>query len=191
MSKLATKPATAADWKDIETVFAGCGDASRCWCAWWRKPRAEFRAGYGAANKRFFKNLVETSPHPLGVLAYRDGEPAGWCAVAPRADHSRFERSNLLAPVDGVPVWSITCFVIHKAHRGAGLMRPLIAAAVKLTKRHRAPAVEGYPIDPIRGLGSGEVFTGLPGPFADQGFVEVARRSPIRPIMRLDLTRKT
>ena len=189
MSKLTTKPATAADRKDVETVFAGCGDASHCWCAWWRKPRAEFLADYGEPNMRFFWNPVESNPRPLAVLSYRDGEPAGWCAVAPRADHSRFERSNLLAPVDDKLVWSITCFVIHKAHRGTGLMRPLIAAAVKLAKRNRAPAVEAYPIDPQRGMASGEVFTGLPGPFADQGFVEVARRSPIRPIMRLNLNR--
>ncbi|HUP01152.1 MAG TPA: hypothetical protein VM737_06485, partial [Gemmatimonadota bacterium] len=47
--------------------------------------------------------------------------PIGWCAVAPREDYPRLERSRILKPVDEASVWSITCFFIARTHRGQGL----------------------------------------------------------------------
>jgi hypothetical protein len=121
---------------------------------------------------------------PTGVVAYRGREPVGWCAVAPRRDLARLSRSRVLAPVDDLPVWSINCFIVPPAHRGTGLMRPMIDGAVAYAARSGAPAVEAYPFDPKRKMMSGEVFTGLLPAFLDRGFREVARRSPIRPIVR-------
>jgi GNAT superfamily N-acetyltransferase len=89
-----------------------------------------------------------------------------------------------LAPVDGLSVWSITCFVVSPAHRRRGLMRPLIEGAVEYAAKSGAPAVEAYPFDPRRKMSSAEIFVCLLSAFLDQGFKEVARRSPIRPIVR-------
>jgi GNAT superfamily N-acetyltransferase len=174
---------TPARWADAEAVFQGCGDARGCWCAFWRMPRPAYRAGWGARNRAYLRRLVESGA-PVGVVAYRGGEPVGWRGVAPRSDLSRLARSRVLAPVDALPVWSINCFIVPPPHRRSGLMRPLIAGAVAYTKKHGAPAVEAYPFDPQRKMMSGEVFTGLLPAFLDQGFREVARRSPIRPIVR-------
>lgn len=188
MSKIEIHPATARHGTDIAAVMQDCGDASRCWCAFWSRPRSEFEHGWGEGNRRWFMTRLEAAPRPIGVLAYVDGEPAGWCAVAPREQHSRLARSRTLAAVDDAPVWSITCFVIAKRFRRQGLMRKLIEGAVVLAREQGAPAVEAYPIDPTRKLGSGELYTGLLSSFVAAGFDEVERRSPSRPIVRKHLS---
>ncbi|MGL4967855.1 MAG: hypothetical protein ACRC67_41950 [Inquilinus sp.] len=175
---------------DVETVFAGCADAGRCWCAFWRRKRPEFNAGTrDGSNRALFRDLVEAG-ETLGLVGYRHGDSIAWCGVAPRAEQPRLARSRNLAPVDDAPVWSLTCFVTTKAHRRTGLLRPLVAAAARLARSRGAPALEAYPIDAARPLGSGEIYTGVLRPFLDLGFREVARRSPTRPIVRLDLTKE-
>jgi GNAT superfamily N-acetyltransferase len=151
---------------------------------WPRLVAGEYRRQRGAPNRRAFRRLVESGPPP-GVLAYVDGAPAGWCAIAPRPSLPRLERSRVMKPVDDTPVWSVTCFFIGRAHRGRGLTVRLLRAAMKLAVAHGARLVEGYPTDP-RGKrpAAAFVWTGLSPTFARAGFREVARRSPTRPIVR-------
>jgi hypothetical protein len=78
----------------------------------WRLTRSEFEKKKGAGNRQALKKLVESGKVP-GVLAYADGVPVGWCAVAPRADYSTLERSRVLAPIDDHPVWSVPCFFVR------------------------------------------------------------------------------
>jgi len=185
MRDLRIEPAGFDQREHIAAVMSDCGDASHCWCAFWSRPRADFSADWGQGNKRWFMKQLQTADRPRGVLAYVDGEPAAWCAVAPREQHDRLARSRNLAPVDATPVWSITCFVVAKRFRRQGLMRPLIDGAVAFARMQGAKMVEAYPVDPQRKLGSGELYTGLLSVFLDAGFREVARRSPTRPIVRL------
>jgi GNAT superfamily N-acetyltransferase len=124
-----------------------------------------------------------------GVIACRDGEAVAWCGVAPRAKQQRLARSRVLAPVDDAAVWSISCSVVAKEQRRQGLMRPLISAAVAHASAYGARIVEAYPIDPRRKLSSAELYTGTLAAFLDLNFEEVARRSPHRPIVRLELER--
>ena len=58
-------------------------------------------------------------------------------------------------------------------------------AAVAHTKDHGGKVVEGYPVEPKKGK-TADVFawTGLASFFKNAGFVECARRSETRPIMR-------
>ena len=184
MAEIRIEPATHDRRSDIAAVMNDCGDASHCWCAFWSRPRSEFNAGWGEGNKRWFLRQVQSAARPLGVLAYVDGEPAGWCAVAPRSQHSRLARSRHLAPVDEAPVWSITCFVIAKRFRGRGLMRKLIDGAADFARTQGAACVEAYPLDAQRKLGSGELYVGRLSAFTDCGFEEVLRRAPTRPIVR-------
>ena len=187
MPALRIEPATAQHRDDIAAVMNDCGDARHCWCAFWSRPRSDFDADWGEGNRRWFMARLDAAPQPIGVLAYVDDEPAGWCAIAPRSDHARLARSRNLAPVDDAPVWSITCFVIAKRFRRQGLMRALIDGAVALARKHGAPAVEAYPVDPQRKMGSGELYTGLLSAFTAAGFHEVARRAPTRPMVRMQL----
>ena len=116
-----------------------------------------------------------------------DGEPAGWCAVAPRDEYVRLANSRVLKPVDEQPVWSITCFFVARAFRRRGLTVALLEAAAKFARKQGAKILEGYPTDPRKDQPDAIVFTGLASAFRHAGFEEVARRSPSRPILRRTL----
>ena len=182
------KPLTPDRLADAEAVFNDCGDASKCWCAYWYLANADFRAGWGRRNLGFFRRLVRQGPPP-GLLAYIDGAPAAWCGVAPRENFDRLNRARNLAPVDERPVWSVNCFVVAKRFRRQGLLRRLVEAAVDHARRQGATLVEGYPVDRAlrKNPGSGDLYTGTLAAFLDEGFVEAARRAPTRPIVRKTL----
>lgn len=149
----------------------------------WRLPRAEFDRNKGDANRRALRELVHKGPVP-GVLAYAAGKPVGWCAVAPRAAYPALERSRILRPVDSQSVWSISCLFVAKDHRRQGLSARLIRAAARFARSQGATIVEGYPQAVSGSLPDAFVWTGLEQSFLRAGFVQVARRSPKRPILR-------
>jgi len=177
-------PLTPRRWPDLEKLFGPRGACGGCWCMYWRLPRKEYERRKGAGNRRALRKLAG-SKTPPGLLAYLDGEPVGWCALAPRNDYPVLDRSRVLARVDDKPVWSVACFFVARRHRSRGVSRALVRAAVAFAKKKGAKIVEGYPVEPRKGRAP-DVFlwTGLPGTFLSAGFKEVARRSPTRPIVR-------
>jgi GNAT superfamily N-acetyltransferase len=182
--ELEVVPARADKWRDLERLFGENGACGGCWCMTWRLKRSDFEKQKGAGNKRALKRLVESGKLP-GVIAYLQGRPAGWCAVAPREEYPVLGRSRVLSPVDEQPVWSISCFFIAREFRSRGVTRLLLEAALKFAGSQGAKIVEGYPHD----LGESKlpppfVWTGLLSSFMKTGFAEVARRSARRPIMR-------
>jgi GNAT superfamily N-acetyltransferase len=158
-----------------------------------RQTSAEFQAKGGTKNRVEMKSLVERRKTP-GLLAYADGEPAGWVSVAPRTEFGRVERSPLskhLSPgetSDGV--WSITCFFIHRSHRGQGIASALVTGAVEFAVKKGARVVEGYPFDPAHKTkwSSAEAYIGTYDMFRAVGFEEAERRKPGRPLMRYYVT---
>jgi GNAT superfamily N-acetyltransferase len=183
---LSMHPLTLNRWPDLEALFGERGACGGCWCMTWRLPRSQFEQQKGAVNKHAFRALVAAGDVP-GVLAYRDGLPIGWCAIAPRDEYPALGRSRILRPVDDAPVWSISCLFVARPFRRRGLSVRLIAAATDYARERGARVVEGYPIEP-RGdaatMPDAFVWTGLAAAFRAAGFAEVARRSDTRPIMR-------
>jgi GNAT superfamily N-acetyltransferase len=186
-------PLTPERWPDLEALFGPKGACAGCWCMWWRLPRSQFAAqarGGGAANREALKAIVDSGQVP-GLLAYAGDTPVGWCAIAPREAYPTLARSNVLGPVDDRPVWSIACFYIHRKHRRQGLTRALIDAALAYAAGQGARLVEAYPVEPAtEKVSSLSAYTGFASTFGDAGFVEVARRSPTRPIMRRAVRRR-
>jgi GNAT superfamily N-acetyltransferase len=156
---------------------------------WARLPRAEFVRGVGEGNRRAFRRIVRRGERP-GILAYVNGEPAAWVALAPREAYRRLEASRVLRPVDDRPVWSVACFFVAKTHRRMGLSVRMLREAARFAAARGARILEGYPVD-TRGRGSPDAFvwTGLAPAFLAAGFTEVTRRSASRPIMRKALRR--
>jgi GNAT superfamily N-acetyltransferase len=150
---------------------------------WWRLGRAEFERGKGQQHREELQALVAGGVEP-GVLAYFDGAPVGWCAVAPRLAYPRLDHSRLFKPVDGLAVWSVTCFFVATPFRRQGVSVGLLRAAVDFALARGAPAVEGYPVEPRAVLPGAFAWTGTVSAFRQAGFLEVLRRSPTRPIMR-------
>lgn len=150
---------------------------------YWRLPAAEYKAGRGEQNRRAFRERV-ASGEPPGLLAYDDGVPVGWCAVGPREEFVRLERSRILAPVDDEPVWSVPCFFVARAARGRGVSVALLEAAAAYVRELGGDVVEGYPVEATGRESPAFVWTGLASAFEAAGFEEVERRSETRPIMR-------
>src|SRR3989441_10443832 len=98
---------------DLVTLFGKNGACAGCWCMWWRSPRWQWVKGKGEGNKRAMRKLVKDGA-VTGLLAYADGAPVGWCAIAPRTDYPRLANSRTLKPVDDQAVWSITCFFVAR-----------------------------------------------------------------------------
>jgi GNAT superfamily N-acetyltransferase len=177
-------PLTIDRWVDLESLFGERGGCGGCWCMTWRLPRAQYEEGKGAGNRAAFKRRVQIGTPP-GVLAYVGAEPVGWCAVAPRPEYDYLARSRVLRPVDDKAVWSISCLLVAKSHRGRGISVQLLRAAVKMAGQAGAQIVEGYPvISRSKRMPDAFAWTGTLSSFHAAGFEEVARGSPSRPIMR-------
>ncbi len=176
-------PLVSENWLNLEQLFGKRGATGGCWCMWWRQTQAEYNNMHGELNRLAFKSLVESGIVP-GLLAFRGGEPAGWCAIGPRESYSRLERSKILARVDDQPVWSVTCFYIGRHHRGIGLMRSLLKVAIDWAVKNGAQIIEAYPFASEKGVRNSAAYMGVVPVFLEAGFVEVVRRSSRRPIMR-------
>lgn len=194
VSHVQVVPATTERWSDLESLFGERGAVGGCWCMYWRFPKKAYSAGKGAGNKAALHELVDGAgsdaedPPAPGLLAYAGDRAVGWISVAPREDLPRLERSRILKPVDDTPVWSIVCLFIHKEHRRRGVGSALIRGAVDFVAKRGGATVEAYPVEP-KGDPMPDAFawTGVASAFTKLGFVEVARRSETRPILRFSI----
>jgi GNAT superfamily N-acetyltransferase len=113
----------------------------------WRLTASGYAASSRDRNRTTLREFVKTEPLPPGLLAYRDGTPAGWISVGPRSGYRRLARSRHFAPVDDLPVFSVVCLRVAPAHRDAGVSATLVEAAVEHAREHGAAALEAYPVD--------------------------------------------
>jgi len=186
-SRIDIRPVTPGRWDDLAELFGPRGACAGCWCMYFRLSRAEFDRRQGASNRRALRRLVSAGRVP-GLIAYVDGVPAGWLALARREEYPLLSRSRILQPVDDRPVWSVVCFFVARPYRRRGLTVALLRQAAAFAERRGARCLEGYPIDPAKGAPADTfAYHGLAPAFRAAGFREVARRSPTRPIMRLEL----
>ncbi|HEY8589378.1 MAG TPA: GNAT family N-acetyltransferase, partial [Naasia sp.] len=84
----------AHSFEDMSTMFAPKKpESSVCWCLSWRLPSKENRSLVGEQRAEKVRELCSRDLAP-GVLAYRDGEVAGWAGIAPRAELAPFANSR-------------------------------------------------------------------------------------------------
>ena len=89
-------PVTPDRWRDMVELFERRGvrggrrntPAYGCWCMYWR----DRSLAHGEPKKRAMAKLVRDGREP-GLLAYDDGMPVGWIAIAPRRDYTAILRS--------------------------------------------------------------------------------------------------
>lgn len=189
MAETTVWPVDEARWPDLEEVFGANGGCEGCWCMFWRLTGREYERLRGEPARRRLRDRVDGEPAP-GLIAYVEGLPAGWCAVAPRQEYSRVLRSRTLRPAEPTEadVWAVPCFYVHRRYRRAGLTADLLAAAVDFVAEHGGQAVEGYPMDPTyRRYPASDLYTGTVGLFARHGFTERHRPSSGRVVMRREV----
>ena len=189
-TRLTMHPLTPDRWADFESIFRakGCSVARGCWCMYYRQsgsqpvPPGLTRA---ESNRRTIKALVDAGETP-GLLGYRDGTPVGWISLGPREQYAKLRRSPVMNPVDDQPVWSIVCFVVPALYRGQGVARALLAGAVDHARKSGVRFLEAYPVDKPRRSPDEFMWFGAKSMF-DAAGLEIARRKPARPVVRLRL----
>jgi GNAT superfamily N-acetyltransferase len=183
-SGLEFHPVTRDRWADLEKLFGKRGAYGGCWCMWWRLRRTDFEKQQGEGNRRAMKQIVDSGEVP-GILAFADGEPVGWCSVAPREHFASLNRSPVLKRLDETPVWSIVCFFVAPPYRNRGLTVALIRATIKHVRGQGGKVIEAYPTSPRSGrLAPVSTFMGLPSAFKRADFIECRRPSRSKVIMR-------
>jgi GNAT superfamily N-acetyltransferase len=193
-------PVTADRWPDLKQLFSESageelGNPSRCWCMEWRvashREWREAAAGGGERNREGMRRFVASGEVP-GIIAYVDGEPAGWCSVAPKPSLVGLARlsERLDRPYgefQDASVWAVICFYVPERHRGIGIMGRLLAAAVSYAAENGARLVEGYPMDAgFETDGAG----GTRMAFERAGFVEVRRAGERQAVMVWEAVRQ-
>ncbi len=169
---------------DLARFSARHGKFRYCSCMRWRLTSAEYQRSTKESRIATLDSLVEEDA-PVGVLAYLDGEPVGWVAIAPREALGALERSRALARVDDSPVWSVTCFFIDRQARRQGATLGLLNAAVAYARAQGATIIEGYPVPHDARL---YTYMGSPATFRQAGFVEVTPADRARMVMRYTVT---
>src|SRR4051812_19451295 len=128
-------------FNDFATVVGPRTGIRGCWCMAYRN------SSLGMTDRVAYMQ-VECADEPgPGVLAYVDGEPAGWCSIAPRTAYRRLVRSRTIPQIDDRDPWSAVCFVVRAGYRKRGLMHDLLDGAVRHAGSNGAEVVEGYPAD--------------------------------------------
>ncbi|WP_372671722.1 GNAT family N-acetyltransferase [Amycolatopsis kentuckyensis] len=153
-------PANEASWDDLVAIFGTADYPGRCQCqrfkvaGWiWRDSTQEQRTAMLRSQTRCGDRDAATS----GLVAYVDGEPAGWVAVEPRTAYpklrgSRVPWSGRAEDKDDDGVWAVTCFAVRKGYRGRGLTYPLAEATIGFA-RERGARARGVPDDHPAGQG--------------------------------------
>jgi GNAT superfamily N-acetyltransferase len=190
-------PANRASWQDLQTVFGTRGPARRCQCQRFKLQRGESFAAFPVEERAHRLRRQTESGHPgsartSGLVAYLDGQPAGWCAVEPRPAFTGLVRNNRV-PWEGRAqedrsdgsIWAVTCVFTRAGFRRRGVSRALVRAAVPFARERGARAIEGYPITTTEVILE-ELLVGTWGVFADAGFTEVSRPTLRRAVMRID-----
>jgi len=187
-----THPVTADRFEDFADVVNRSRRPNHCWCLSHRLRTQEIEELGGGSREEAMRRLCDRQ-YPPGVVAYRDGEPVGWCNVGPRTEITRLAGSRLIRPIDDLPVWSIVCIVVRSGHRRQGVTAPLLAGAVAYAASSGAPAVEAYPVDPPGRMDLTMAFVGTKAMFERAGFEVVGMTDAVasgmpRLVMRRDLS---
>ena len=189
--RLAIKPLTLDNWSDLAELFGrpGASVARGCYCMYYRRSGKHDKPPgitYSEWNKRALKALVDRGVVP-GLIGYENDRPVGWVSLGPRADYAKLERSSVMKRVDDKPVWSIICFFVDAKARHRGVAAEMLKGAIAWAKKQRVTLLEAYPCDKPRRSVDDFMWFGAKAMFDRAGFVEVARRKAMRPVVRKSL----
>ena len=195
-SGISIVPANEASWEDLRAIFGTRGAAATCQCQRYKLRRGESFNSFPVEERAHRLRVQTECGHPdsdttAGLVAYLEGEPAGWCAVEPRPAYEGLVRNNRV-PWEGrtedktdESVWAVTCLFTRAGLRRRGVSRALARAAVEFARERGARALEAYPIT-TKDVIAEELHVGTVATFADAGLTEVSRPTKRRVVMRID-----
>jgi len=185
---ITVRPVGTALFDDVQVVFGTRGQAARCQCQGYRLGWHDQHSDNVEGRRELLRDQVAEGH---GLLAYLDGEPVGWCSVAPRRDYGYLRqttwkgRSEDKADPD---IWALTCLVVRAGFRRQGVSAALVAGSVELARAGGAGTLEAYPMKPAAGADVtwGELHVGKLSTFLAAGFEVVHTPSLRRAVVRYD-----
>ncbi|MGN8027116.1 N-acetyltransferase family protein [Microbacterium sp. 22242] len=192
MTTITTKAATPTEWDDVQRALTGGGDGASCQCIWPVLRDKDWNKTTKAERTEMLHDEITSGPPP-GIVAYVDGEAAGWIRIGPRPSQTRLGYTrNIVAatqePLDDGSVWAVTCFSVRRDQRGKGLNAALLKAAVDYARSSGARVIEGYPVDTsAMTVSSNDLFHGALSTFAAAGFSVAGELRSGRPLVSLVL----
>ncbi|MCI1864996.1 MAG: GNAT family N-acetyltransferase [Bifidobacterium sp.] len=192
MENITTMPATIERWHDVQAALTGGGDGRSCQCAWPMMTGAQWRTSSVDERRSRLREELSSGAVP-GLVAYVGGVAAGWVRVCPRPlqrhlETSRIVKSGSPEPFGDADVWAITCFSVRNEFRRHGVGAALLRAGVDYARSCGARMLEAYPLDNTASkVSSTSLFVGALTTFLDAGFEVVARPTPTRAVVTLNL----
>jgi GNAT superfamily N-acetyltransferase len=179
---------SAETFDDVQVVLGTRGQAAHCQCQ-------GYRLGWHAQHSDDVQGRRELLRDQVieghGLVARLDGEPVGWCSLAPRRDYPYLRQTTWRGRAedkDDPGIWAVTCLVTRAGHRRQGVSRALVAATIDLPRQRGARAVEAYPMKPAPGkdVPWGEMHVGALSSFLAAGYRVVHTPSLRRAVVRYE-----
>ncbi|MDG6956755.1 MAG: GNAT family N-acetyltransferase [Nitrososphaerota archaeon] len=193
---LSTKELSKETWPDFQRLFGKRGEWGVCWCAYYQRARPippDETRGWSlerrAKRNREDKVALVEQGRAHGILVYVGDDPVGWCQYGPREELPRIDaaRNYKALGLGGGRLWRITCLSVDRAHRGEGVARMALAAALKSIESQGGGTVEAYP---VTHRGALAVWFGTQSMFARHGFRVVGPYGRSNVVMRKTVRRR-
>lgn len=182
-----TRFLTPDTWEDFAAlVERHNGVWGGCWCMGFH-PEGVRNATSPEDNKTGKRAHVDRGTCHQ-VLVYAGAECVGWCQFGPPAELPTIKNSAAYArELDHLPDWRIGCIFTASGHRGQGVARAAVAAALEAIAAAGGGTVEAYPEQSEgRPAQRGAYFhTGPEGLYAGFGFARQRKIAKWRWVMRL------
>jgi GNAT superfamily N-acetyltransferase len=185
---LTVRPVDETLFDDLQTVLGTRGQPARCQCQGYRLNWY----GQHSDDVEGRRDLLrDQAAEGLGLLAHLDGQPVGWCAMAPRPDYTHLRQTTWRGRQEDrsdASIWAVTCFVTRAGFRRAGVSRALAAATPEYARERGARVVEAYPMRPEPGkdVTWGEMHVGALSAFLAAGYRIVHEPSLRRVVVRYE-----
>jgi GNAT superfamily N-acetyltransferase len=184
-----TRALTPETWDDFAAlVQANNGVWGGCWCIGFHPEGLP--EGCTAERNRTLKqqHVLDGTVHQ--ILVYDGDECVGWCQYgSPRELPNIKNPGSYAKELIELPDWRIGCIFTANRHRGSGVARAAVTAALDEIRAAGGGIVEAYPEQvedrpPQRGA---YLHTGPESLFTTFGFVRVRKIAKWRWVMRLEL----
>lgn len=164
-------------------AFAGNPAWASCYCMAHHLAGGEQSDEWGDRswrdNRSDLVRLIKTGA-VNGVLAYEDGRLVGWCNASPRHRYPDYARGDGNDDSTGV----VACFAVAPSHRGHGVARRMLDAALEGFRAMGVSAVEAHPAtDP---QWAGAAYRGTIPLYRERGF-EVVTEEERTTVVRRDI----
>lgn len=183
MLQLTIKTLAEITFDELQFLFAESKGCDGCWCMnhhFKDGTAPEGEAAQTELKAKFKAGSIDS------LVAFVADEPVGWCAIDEKAKllgHDCLKNGSQEANT-----WSIHCIFVNKAHRGKGISKHLIEAAIVYGKAKGAKVIEAYPmkVPPGKTLQNPQyLFSGPFRTYEKLGFLEKEKVDDFYTIMSL------